>query len=63
MSKHVKYQYDQDNNKIKETELDAAGKTTKTTEYKYEKGFRVEKVVYDSNKKIKSRKTYQYTTF
>jgi major membrane immunogen (membrane-anchored lipoprotein) len=63
VTKHFKYQYDSDDNKIKEEELDPAGRIKESSEYKYENGLRVEKIVYDGNKKIKSRKTYQYTTF
>jgi major membrane immunogen (membrane-anchored lipoprotein) len=63
VTKHFKYQYDSDDNKIKEEEFDPAGRIKESSEYKYENGLRVEKIVYDGNKKIKSRKIYQYTTF
>jgi hypothetical protein len=63
VSKHFKYQYDQEDNKIKEEEFDSSGRIIESSEYKFEKGLRVEKIVYDRNKKIKSRKIYQYTTF
>jgi hypothetical protein len=63
VSKHFKYQYDSDDNKIKEEEFDSSGRIIEYSEYKFEKGLRVEKIVYDRNKKIKSRKIYQYTTF
>jgi hypothetical protein len=63
ISKHMKYQFDQDNNKIKEEELDSSGRTIESSEYKYANGLRTEKVVYDSNKKIKSRKVYTYTMY
>ena len=63
LSKHFRYQYDEDNNKIKEEELDASGRVTETSEYKYSNGLRTEKVVYDSGKKIKSRKIYTYTLY
>lgn len=63
VEKHFKYQYDPDNNKIKEEEFDAAGRIKETSEYKFENGLRTEKVVFDSNKKLKSKKTYIYTTF
>jgi len=63
IKKHFKYQYDPDNNKIKEEEFDASGRIIETSEYKYDEGLRTEKNVYDSNKKLKSKKTYQYTTF
>jgi hypothetical protein len=63
IDKHFKYQYDADNNKIKEEELDSSGKTIESSEYKYENGRRIEKTVYDSNKKIKSKKFYKYTTY
>jgi hypothetical protein len=63
MSKHMKYQYDQDNNKIREEELDSSGRTLEISEYKYSNGLRTEKVVYDSNNKMKSRKVYTYTMY
>jgi hypothetical protein len=63
VKKHFKYQYDSENNKIREEELDPSGRTTEVSEYKYENGLRTEKIVYDSNKKIKSKRTYQYTTY
>jgi hypothetical protein len=61
--KHFKYQYDSDNNKIKEEEYDVSGRLKEISEYKYVNGLRSEKTVYDSNKKIKSKKTYVYTTY
>jgi hypothetical protein len=61
--KHFKYQYDTDNNKIKEEEYDINGRLKESSEYKYSDGQRIEKIVYDSNKKIKSKKTYIYTKF
>jgi hypothetical protein len=36
VKKHLKYEYDEDGNKIKETELDALGKLSKVVEYKYD---------------------------
>lgn len=63
VDKHFKYQYDVDNNKIKEEEFDAAGRLKESSEYKYADGLRSEKIVYDPNKKIKSRKTYVYTKY
>jgi len=61
--KHFKYQYDSDNNKIKEEEFDISGRLKESSEYKYSEGQRIEKTVYDQNKKIKSKKTYIYTKF
>jgi len=63
VTKHFKYQYDQDDNKIKEEEFDPSGRLIETSEYKYADGMRTEKYVFDANKKLKSKKTYQYTTF
>lgn len=63
MNKHFKYQYDADNNKIKEEEYDPSGRIIEYSEYKIENGLRTEKVVFDSNKNMKSKKTYTYTTF
>lgn len=63
INKHFTYQYDSADNKIKETELDFTGKVIKITEYKIDKGLRTEKIVYDANMKIKSKKTYVYTSY
>ena len=63
VDKHFKYQYDADNNKIKEEEFDASGKLKESSEYKYANGLRTEKNVFDQNKKLKSKRTYVYTTY
>ena len=63
ITKHFKYQYDSDDNKIREEEFDPSGRIIESSEYKYDNGLRTEKYVYDSKKKLKSKKTYQYTTF
>jgi hypothetical protein len=61
IDKHNLYEYDSENNRIKETELDASGKPKKIGEYKYENGLRKEKYIYDGNKNLLSKKTYTYT--
>jgi hypothetical protein len=63
VTKHFKYQYDADNNKIREEEYDPSGRLIEFSEYKFDNGLRVEKIVYDANKKVKSKKSYTYTTF
>jgi antitoxin component YwqK of YwqJK toxin-antitoxin module len=63
VNKHFKYQYDSDDNKIREEEYDPSGRLMEYSEYKIENGLRVEKIVYEPNKKPKSRKEYQYTTY
>jgi hypothetical protein len=63
VTKHFRYQYDNDGNKIKEEEFDLNGKIIEYSEYKVENGLRIEKTVFDGNKKMKSRKTYQYTLY
>jgi len=63
VDKHFKYQYDSDDNKIKEEEFDATGRIKESSEYKYSNGVRTEKSVFDPNKKLKSKKTYTYTTY
>ena len=63
LNKHFKYYFDNDSNKIKEEEFDSSGKIIESSEYKIENGLRIEKTVYDSNKKIKSKKYYKYTTY
>ncbi len=60
IDKHMLYEYDSNNNKIKETELNDSGKPKKIGEYKYENGLRKEKYVYDGNKMLISKKTYTY---
>jgi antitoxin component YwqK of YwqJK toxin-antitoxin module len=63
VTKHFRYQYDNDDNKVKEEEFDPSGKLIEYSEYKIENGRRIEKNVFDANKKLKSRKTYQYSIF
>jgi len=63
VDKHFKYQYDENNNKIKETEFDPSGNVIEYSEYKYDKNLRIEKVVYDPKGKIKLKKVYVYTTY
>ena len=63
LDKHFKYQYDSEDNKIKEEEFDATGRIKESSEYKYSNGVRTEKSVFDPNKKLKSKKTYIYTTY
>jgi antitoxin component YwqK of YwqJK toxin-antitoxin module len=63
VDKHFKYEYDADNNKIREEEFDPSGRLKESSEYKFSNGMRTEKTVFDSNKKIKSKKTYVYTTY
>lgn len=63
IDKHFKYQYDQDNNKIKEEEFESSGKIKETSEYKYSNGLRTEKIIYDSARRIKTRKVYTYTLY
>jgi len=63
ITKHFKYQYDSDDNKIHEEEYDAGGRLIEYSDYKIENGLRMEKVVCDPKGKIKSRKIYQYTTY
>jgi hypothetical protein len=60
---HMQYQYDANDNKIKEIELDSNGKVTKTSEYKYDKGMRVEKTIAGPDGKVRTKKTYVYTTY
>jgi hypothetical protein len=62
VSKHFKYHFDQDGKKIKEEEFNSSGDIIEYSEYKYENGLRVEKIVCDDKGKVKSRKIYQYTT-
>jgi hypothetical protein len=63
VTRHFKYQYDGDNNKIREDEYDSSGKIVESSEYKYQNGLRIEKVVYDTDKHIRLRKVYTYTLY
>ncbi|MCU0361762.1 MAG: hypothetical protein MUD02_03375 [Bacteroidales bacterium] len=63
VDKHFRYKYDAGGNKILEEEFDPSGRLKEYSEYRIENGLRVEKKVFDANKKLKSRKIYQYTTF
>jgi len=61
---HFKYEYDAASNKIKETELDAAGRIVKITTYKYDSANkRIEKLVYDPKNKLKSKRIYKYESW
>ena len=60
---HFKYEYDENNNKIKETEYNKKGEVDKISEYKYKDGLRIEKTVYDADRKLLLKKTYQYTLY
>jgi hypothetical protein len=63
VTKHFKYQYDSSNNKIREEEYEVSGKLKEFSEYKYENGLRIEKIVYDPQKNIKLKKSYQYSVY
>lgn len=63
VDKHFQYQYDSNDNKIKELELDSSGKVTKTSEYKYDNGLRTEKTIAGPDGKVRTKKTYVYTKF
>jgi hypothetical protein len=57
---HFRYEYDANDNKIKEIEYTKKGAVDKISEYKIQNGHRVEKTVYDSRKNLLLKKTYQY---
>jgi hypothetical protein len=57
---HFRYEYDTNNNKIKEIEYTKKGAVDKISEYKIQNGQRVEKTVYDNRKNMLLKKTYQY---
>jgi hypothetical protein len=63
ISKHFRYEYDENNNKIKEQRIDPSGRVMETSEYKYASGLRIEKIIYGSDNKPKSKKTYQYALY
>jgi hypothetical protein len=57
---HFRYEYDSNNNKIKEIEYTKKGAVDKISEYKIQNGKRVEKTVYDDRKNLLLKKSYQY---
>jgi antitoxin component YwqK of YwqJK toxin-antitoxin module len=61
--KKTEFKYNDDGKKIKELAYGAAGKLFKTIEYKYNGELKAERIVYDENNKMKSKKTYQYQTY
>lgn len=63
IEKSFLYEYDAQNNKIKEVEKNGAGKVVKTTVYTYDNGLRKDKIEYDENNQIKEKKIYQYEKF
>lgn len=55
------FSYDENNNKSKVVEKDAAGKVVKTSVYKYDsKEFKTEKQILDAAGKLKSKDVYVY---
>jgi hypothetical protein len=63
VDKHILYKYDGANNKILETELDPSGKKTKVTEFKYTNNLRTERIVYDGNNRVLSKRIYKYELY
>jgi len=63
VTKHFRYEYDENNNKVKEQKIDASGKVVETSEYKYASGLRIEKIIYGPDNKPKSKRTYQYALY
>jgi hypothetical protein len=58
--KYEKYEYNSDGDKSKETQFDAAGKVTKLNEYSYNNRLLKEKISYNPNGKMKSKKVVGY---
>jgi YD repeat-containing protein len=52
--------YDAEGKKTKEIVKNQAGKITKTIEYKYVNGLRTERITYDADGIIKTKKLYKY---
>jgi hypothetical protein len=63
VTKHFKYEYDSLDNKIREEEYDVSGKLKEYSEYKYANNLRIEKIVYDPQKNVKLKKSYQYSVY
>jgi len=61
VSESESYTYDENGNKSKVIEKDAAGKVVKTSVYKYDSNeFRIEKQILDASGKLKSKDVYVY---
>jgi len=59
VAEHTKYEYNEQNNCVKETELDEKGNVKQITTYKYKGDVKVEEVDYFPNGKMKSKKEYK----
>ncbi len=55
-----KYKYDTEGNIIEELELDSKGAQKEKFTYKYDKGFKTEKLTYDAKNRLTKKKTYEY---
>jgi hypothetical protein len=58
--KHILSEYDDDGNKTKETYLNENGSKEKMITYKYQDGLKTERIVYNADGKVKSKKKYIY---
>jgi len=63
LDKRTTYEYDENKNRIKETEYSSSGDVNKIIEYKYKGDLKVEKYVYKADGKLKSKKIYQYENY
>ncbi len=60
IKKHTKWTYNENNDKLTETEFDEKGRVISTTEYKYEGSLRTSRKKYDSKGKLISWKIYKF---
>lgn len=61
VTRHTKYQYDENDNKIEEVRLSPGGKIKKRMVYRYtDGGLKTERLTYDQNGKLLSRLKYVY---
>lgn len=60
IKKHTRWTYNANNDKLTETELDAAGKIESKTEYEYDGRLRTSRKEYNEKGKLVSWKVYKY---
>ncbi|HRX30567.1 MAG TPA: hypothetical protein P5349_01630 [Tenuifilaceae bacterium] len=58
--KHFSYKYNQDGNEIEKVTYNSRNEVVQKEETSYENGLKVEKKVFDSQDKLKSKKVFEY---
>ena len=60
IKKHFKYTYNQNNDKLSETQLDPKGKLVKEIKYEYNGKLRTSRKEYDEKSRLTEWKSYEY---